>query len=87
MLLVVVYITLTLFVSVVTPGSRVAAATPSLGVWLFVLFVSFLHLSVLAAFVYRWLLLRLHAQGSLEDRQRAAEKARNSRSRGVLRGR
>jgi hypothetical protein len=87
MLLVVVYITLTLFVSVVTPGSRVAAATPTLGVWLFVLFVSFLHLSVLGAFVYRWLLLRLHARSSVEARRRAAEKAGNARARGVLRGR
>ena len=52
------YLALTLFVSVVTPGSRVAAATPSLAVWAFALFVGFLHVSVLAAFTYRWLLIR-----------------------------
>lgn len=61
MLFVTAYLALTLFVSVVTPGSRVAAATPSLAVWAFTLLVSFLHVSTLAALTYRWLLLRDHA--------------------------
>jgi hypothetical protein len=55
------YLALTLFVSVVVPGSRVAAATPSLAVWAYTLLVGFLHVSVLAAFTYRWFLIRDHA--------------------------
>lgn len=61
MLLISSYLALTLFVAVVTPGSRVAAATPSVAVWAFALFVGFLHVGVLGAFVYRWLLIRDHA--------------------------
>ncbi len=52
------YLTLAIFLSLSTPGSRLAYATPSLTVWIFVLFVSFIHLSVLAAYVYRWLAVR-----------------------------
>jgi len=55
------YLALTLFVSVVVPGSRVAAATPSLAVWAYTLLVGFLHVSILAAFTYRWFLIRDHA--------------------------
>ena len=69
MLLIVSYITFTLFISVVTPSSRVAAATPTLWVWLLTLFVGFVHVSVLCAFVYRWLLLRLNAKAGLEGRR------------------
>lgn len=61
MLLVTTYLALTLFIAVVTPGSRVAAATPSVAVWAFALFVGFLHVAVLGALVYRWLLIREHA--------------------------
>jgi hypothetical protein len=61
MLLITSYLALTLFVAVVTPGSRVAAATPSVAVWAFALFVGFLHVGVLGALVYRWLLIRDHA--------------------------
>jgi hypothetical protein len=55
------YLALTLFLSVVVPGSRVAAATPSVAVWVYTLLVGFLHVSVLAAFTYRWFLIRDHA--------------------------
>ena len=41
---------------VAKPG--VAAATPDVAVWLFVLFMSFVHVSALATFTYRWLLIR-----------------------------
>jgi hypothetical protein len=58
MLLITTYLALTLLVAVVTPGSRVAAATPSVAVWAFALFVGFLHVSVLGAFVYRWSIIR-----------------------------
>jgi hypothetical protein len=61
MLLITTYLAVTLFVAVVTPGSRVAAATPSVTVWAFALFVGFLHVAMLGALVYRWLLIRDHA--------------------------
>ncbi len=61
MLLITTYLALTLFIAIVTPGSRVAAATPSVAVWAFALFVGFLHVAVLGAFMYRWLLIREHA--------------------------
>jgi hypothetical protein len=61
MLFTTAYLALTLFVSVVTPGSRVAAATPSIQVWALALLVSFVHVGALAALTYRWLLIREHA--------------------------
>lgn len=67
MLLITTYLALTLFVAVVTPGSRVAAATPSVTVWAFALFVGFLHVSVLGAFMYRWLLIRDHALAAASE--------------------
>jgi hypothetical protein len=41
-----------------TPGSGLATATPSLTTWAFTLFVGFLHLACLAAFAYRWMVVR-----------------------------
>jgi hypothetical protein len=58
MLATVAYIGMTLTVSLLAPTSRVAAATPTITVWLFVLFVTFLHVTALATFVYRWLVVR-----------------------------
>jgi hypothetical protein len=58
MLLVTAYLAMTLFIAFVTPGSRVAAATPSVAVWAFALFVGFLHISMLGALAYRWPLIR-----------------------------
>lgn len=55
------YLAIIPFVSVITPGSRVAAATPSLTVWAYTLLVGFLHVSVLAALAHRWTLIRDHA--------------------------
>ncbi|HYT77791.1 MAG TPA: hypothetical protein VEQ37_00715 [Actinomycetota bacterium] len=67
MLLITTYLALTLFIAIVTPGSRVAAATPSVPVWAFALFVGFLHVAVLGAFVYRWLLIREHALAAADE--------------------
>jgi hypothetical protein len=52
------YISVAIFVSLAVPVSPVAVATPSIAVWIYVLFVGFLHVSVLGAFVYRWLAVR-----------------------------
>jgi hypothetical protein len=58
MMATVAYIAMTLIVSLFAPTSRVAAATPAITTWLFVLFVTFLHLTALATFTYRWLAVR-----------------------------
>jgi len=52
------YLAFTLLSSALTPGSAAAAATPSLLTWSYALFMSFLNLSVLAAYTYRWLVIR-----------------------------
>jgi hypothetical protein len=52
------YVALALASSLFAPASRVAAATPSLAVWLFVLFVTFLHMTALATFTSRWQTVR-----------------------------
>jgi len=58
MLLTFSYLAVALFLSLVTPSSRVSQATPSFQVWAYVLFVNFLHVSVLGAFTFRWLIIR-----------------------------
>jgi hypothetical protein len=75
MLLITTYLALTLFVAVITPGSRVAAATPSVVVWAFALLVGFIHVSVLAAFTYRWFLIRDHALAAVEERPKQRVRA------------
>ena len=67
MLATVAYIGMTLTVSLLAPTSRVAAATPTITVWLFVLFVTFLHVTALATFVYRWLVVRDRVIGGPAD--------------------
>jgi hypothetical protein len=69
------YLVLALFVAVFVPPSRVAAATPDLATWLFVLFMSFVHVAALATLTYRWLLIR----------ERVLEAARSAQPRRVLR--
>jgi hypothetical protein len=76
MLLVTTYLALALFVAVVSPGSRAAAATPSVAEWAFALFVGYLHVSVLAALAYRWPLIRGHAlAAAAQGKQRASSRA------------
>jgi hypothetical protein len=58
MMLVFTYVAITLLISALTPSSFVASATPSLLTWCFALFITFLHMSFLAAFAYRWLVVR-----------------------------
>jgi hypothetical protein len=58
MLATVAYVAMTLAVSLFAPTSRVAEATPSITTWMFVLFVTFLHVTALATFAYRWLVVR-----------------------------
>src|SRR5439155_12710130 len=52
------YLAITVVVVLFSPTSRVSQATPTIQVWLYGLFVTFLHVGYLAAFVYRWLLLK-----------------------------
>jgi len=42
----------------IAPFSGLAPATPSIAVWAYGLFLTFVHVSVLAAFTYRWLEVR-----------------------------
>jgi hypothetical protein len=52
------YLAITVVVVLFSPTSRVSLATPTVQVWAYGLFVTFLHVGYLAAFVYRWLQLK-----------------------------
>jgi hypothetical protein len=52
------YVILALLVQSTSATTRVSPATPSILTWAYVLLVNFLNLTVLAAFVYRWLMIR-----------------------------
>jgi hypothetical protein len=54
------YLALSILVILLSPSARaqVPQATPSIVVWAYVLFVSFIHVGALAAFTYRWLAIR-----------------------------
>ena len=54
------YVAFSLFILSTAPVSPDLEATPSILVWLYALFVAFVHVSVLAALVYRWLFVREH---------------------------
>ncbi|HEX2088468.1 MAG TPA: hypothetical protein VHI54_00845 [Actinomycetota bacterium] len=54
------YVAFSLFILATAPVSPVFDATPSIVVWLYALFVAFLHVSVLAAITFRWLFVREH---------------------------
>jgi hypothetical protein len=52
------FLMLSIFLSLATPGSIVAVATPSLAVWVYVLFASFVYATVFGAYAFRWLMVR-----------------------------
>ena len=54
------YVAFSLFLLSTAPVSRDLNATPSILVWVYALFVAFLHVSVLAAITFRWLFVREH---------------------------
>jgi hypothetical protein len=54
------YVAFSLFLLSTAPVSPDLNATPSVVVWLYALFVAFLHVSVLAALTFRWLFVREH---------------------------
>ena len=54
----------------ITAGGPAVPATPSIGVWSYALFMTFVHASVLAAFVYRWLIIREPALATAAQRPR-----------------
>ena len=68
------YVAFSLFLLSTAPVSPDLNATPSIVVWLYALFVAFLHVSVLAALTFRWLFVREHV---LQE----ASAARSARSR------
>jgi hypothetical protein len=52
------FLMLSIFLSLATPGSVVSVATPTLAVWAYVLFASFLYATVFGAYAFRWLMVR-----------------------------
>jgi hypothetical protein len=52
------YVVVALMVQSTSATARISPATPSIITWVYVLLVNFLNLAVLAAFVYRWLMVR-----------------------------
>ncbi len=54
------YVAFSLFLLSTAPVRPDLNATPSIVVWLYALFVAFLHVSVLAALTFRWLFVREH---------------------------
>ena len=70
------YVALALVVSLFAPPSRVAAATPSFGIWLSVLFVTFLNMAALATFTYRWLLIRERVLAMASEPRSASQQRR-----------
>ncbi len=58
LLLVFPYLSLTIALIVFTPFGVVAPATPSIAVWLYVLFMTLLHTVAAAALTHRWLAVR-----------------------------
>jgi hypothetical protein len=71
-----VYVALALVVSLAAPPSRVAEATPSIVVWVFVLFVTFVNMAALATFTYRWLMIRDRVLAAPAGRQRGDKQER-----------
>ncbi|HEX2069017.1 MAG TPA: hypothetical protein VHH54_02300 [Actinomycetota bacterium] len=68
------YVAFALFLLSTAPVSPDLNATPSILVWVYALFVAFLHVSVLAALTFRWLFVREHV---LQEASAAASPARS----------
>ncbi|HEX2267458.1 MAG TPA: hypothetical protein VHI97_04525 [Actinomycetota bacterium] len=68
------YVAFSLFLLSTAPVSPDLNATPSIVVWLYTLFVAFLHVSVLAALTFRWLFVRDHV---LQEASAAGSSARS----------
>jgi len=56
-LLVLLYVTLSLFVLLAAPGGATITANPSAQLWTFILVGTYLHVSFMAVFAYRWILV------------------------------
>jgi hypothetical protein len=69
------YVFATLYLILGLRPSPAAPATPSIGVWAYVLFTTFVHVSVLTALTYRWLLVR-DVVGADEERVAASQPRR-----------
>lgn len=55
---VMLYLLITLWASQFAPGGILPPATPSIGIWAYVLVASVVHLAALAALTYRWIVVR-----------------------------
>jgi hypothetical protein len=77
-LLAAVYVFFALYVVLGLRGSAAAPVTPSIGVWAYVLFATFVHVSLLTALAYRWLMVR-GVVGADEERERDPRTQRAAR--------
>jgi hypothetical protein len=68
--LAVAYVFFALYVVLGLRGSPATPVTPSIEVWAYVLFATFVHVSLLTALTYRWLLVR-EVVGADQERERA----------------
>jgi hypothetical protein len=70
-----IYVFITLYVMLDLRVSPAAQATPSIAVWAYVLFATFVHVALLTALAYRWLLVRA-VVGADEERERSTRASR-----------
>jgi hypothetical protein len=70
--MVMAYFLLLFYSGAIAPFSGLAPATPSVAVWAYALVLTFIHVSVLAAFVYRWLEVRDRVPAAPAPRGRGA---------------
>jgi hypothetical protein len=69
------YVFATLYIVLGLRGSPASPVTPSIAVWAYVLFATFVNVSLLAALTYRWLLVR-DVVGADEERERTPRSRR-----------
>lgn len=55
---VMLYLLVTLWMSQFAPGGILPPATPSIGIWAYVLVATFVHLAAIGALTYRWIVVR-----------------------------
>jgi hypothetical protein len=64
--MVMAYFLVLIYSGAIAPFPPLTPATPTVGIWAYGLFFTFVHVSVLAAFAYRWLAVRDQVPSSAE---------------------
>lgn len=73
--LVMLYLLVTLWLSQFAPGGPLPPATPSIGIWAYVLVATAVHLAVLGALTYRWIVVRGVVPTGPAPRRRTRDRA------------